>query len=105
MTDVAEGQRTPPPVGESSWAELIRKEDWWANWIGLGLIGVAVGLFSSSGSLQWIAVAPQKWSHMADLAGQLQRYGIRYIALFLLWAVLFGTAAIALHIKLSKYLM
>jgi len=93
-----------PPVRESLWTDFIRKEDWWAVWISLGLIGVAIAKFASGGSLQWIAVAPQKWSDAAELAGQLRPQGIRYLALFLLWAVLFGTGAWALGLKFSKFL-
>ena len=104
MADV-ELRRLPLPVRESLWTELIRKEDWWAVWISLSLIGVAVARFAGGGSLQWIAVAPQKWSGPAGLLGQLQPQGIRYVALCLLWAVLFGTGAAALGLKLSKFLL
>jgi uncharacterized integral membrane protein (TIGR00698 family) len=94
----------PLPVRESLWTEFFRKEDWWAVWISLGLIGVAVGIFASGGSLQWIAVAPQKWSDPAGLISHLRHQGIRYIALCLLWAVLFGVGAAALGFKFSKFL-
>ena len=30
------------PVRDSWWTEFIRKEDWWAVWISLGLIGFAI---------------------------------------------------------------
>jgi uncharacterized membrane protein YadS len=103
MADV-ELRRLPLPVRGSLWTELIRKEDWWAVWISLSLIGVAVARFASGGSLQWIAVAPQQWSDPADLLGQLQAQGVRYVALCLLWAVLFGTGAAALGLKFSKFL-
>jgi len=83
---------------------LVRTEDWWAIWIGLGLIAAAVGLFSAGASLKWLAVAPQKWSHAADLAGQLRAHGARYAALFLLWAALFGIGAAALGMRLSRFL-
>ena len=104
MADV-DLRRLPLPVRESFWAELIRKEDWWAVWIGLSLIIVAVARFAGGAPLQWIAVAPQKWSSPADLLGQLQPQGIRYVTLCLLWAVLFGTGAAALGLKFSKFLL
>ena len=105
MPDLAQAGRSSLSAPVSAWGELFRKEDWWANWIGLGLIVVAVGLFANGGSLKWIAVAPQKWSHLADLGAQLQQNSLRFITLFLMWTVLFGTAALALGIKVSKYLV
>ena len=63
------------PLRRSAWGELFRKEDWWAIWIGLGLVAVAVALFANGSSIKWIAVAPQKWSHLADVGAQLQAHG------------------------------
>jgi uncharacterized membrane protein YadS len=93
------------PVQDSLWTDFFRKEDWWAVWIGLGLIGVAIAKFASGGSLQWIAVAPQKWNDVAELVSQLPPQGLRYLALCLLWAVLFGTGAAALGLKFSRFLL
>jgi len=103
MADV-DLRRLPLPVRESLWTELIRKEDWWAVWISLLLISIGIAKFASGGSLQWIAIAPQKWSNPAELIAQLQPQGLRYFAVCLLWAVLFGTGAAALGIKFSKFL-
>jgi uncharacterized membrane protein YadS len=104
MAEVTAQSPHPTPARESFWVELIRKEDWWAIWIGLGLIIVAVALFIAGDSMKWLAVAPQKWSHLTDWMGQLRQQGLRYAALFLLWAVIFGTGAAALGIKLSRFL-
>jgi uncharacterized membrane protein YadS len=83
--------------------ELFRKEDWWAIWIGLGLIAVAAGLFLAGGSIKWIAVAPQKWSHLSQALAQVGGNGVRYVLLALLWAALFGTGAAALGIGLRGF--
>jgi hypothetical protein len=32
---------------------LFRNEDWWAIWIGLGLIAVGVALFAGGASIKW----------------------------------------------------
>jgi uncharacterized membrane protein YadS len=88
----------------SPWGELVRTEDWWAIWIGLGLICVAVLLFANGGSIKWLAVAPQKWGHPAEVLGQLHQNGLRYAALFVLWAVLFGIGFASLGIELSAFL-
>src|SRR5271169_601095 len=95
----------PRPIARNSpWAELYRKEDWWAVWIGLGMIAVAISLFAGGSSIKWIAVAPQKWSHLKDVRLQLALHGLQYGALFVLWAVAFGIGAAALGIKISRFL-
>ncbi len=104
MTDIAERAEPRLPEGASLWSELLRKEDWWAIWIGLGLVVVAVILFSNGSSVKWLAVAPQKWSHWSDVSAQLQQNGLRYLALFVLWSVLFGLGAAALGLPLSTFL-
>jgi uncharacterized integral membrane protein (TIGR00698 family) len=104
MAEIAQAAHSRLVVRRSPWSELFRKEDWWAIWIGLGLIAVAVALFAAGSSIKWIAIAPQKWSHLSDVAGQLKQHGLQYAALFLLWAVAFGLGAAALGIKISRFL-
>jgi len=104
MAEIVHTAGTPVHVRRSPWGELFRKEDWWAIWIGLGLIAVALALFAGGSSIKWIAVAPQKWSHLSDLTQQLKLHGVQYAALFVLWAVAFGIGAAALGIKISKFL-
>jgi uncharacterized membrane protein YadS len=94
---------TPANAAPSGWRELIAKEDWWAIWIGLGLVVAAVIAFSQGVSFKWVAVAPQKWSTLADVGTQLQANGLRYIALFVLWTVLFGIAVKAMGLKLGEF--
>ena len=48
-----------PPL---RWRELWLKEDWWAIWLGLGIVVVAYGLFVNGSSIRWLAVTPAKWS-------------------------------------------
>ena len=41
MAEIVERTNRASPERASLWSELVRKEDWWAIWIGLGLIAVA----------------------------------------------------------------
>src|SRR5580698_924889 len=101
MAEIAEIVGPRRIARNSPWSELFRKEDWWAIWIGLGLIAVAVALFAGGSSIKWLAVAPQKWSRLSDVRQQLQVHGLQYAALFVLWALAFGMGAAALGIKIT----
>ena len=89
---------------ESLWSDFIRKDDWWAIWIGLGLVVAAAGLVASGSSLKWLSVAPQKWSHWPDAVGQVRAHAAQYLALFVLWATLFGIGVTALGYRPSRFL-
>jgi len=104
MANVAQTADSQLIERRSPWGDLFRKEDWWAIWIGLGLIAVAVALFAGGSSIKWIAVAPQKWSHLPDVTQQLKAHALQYGALFVLWAVAFGLGAAALGIKITRFL-
>jgi uncharacterized integral membrane protein (TIGR00698 family) len=104
MAEIAQTADSRLIARRSSWGDLFRKEDWWAIWIGLGLIAAAVALFAAGSSIKWIAVAPQKWSHLADVSLQLKQHGLQFAALFVLWSVAFGIGAAALGIKISRFL-
>ncbi len=66
----------------SPWPTLLRTEDWWAILIGVGLILVALGALAAGGSIKWLAVAPQKWSHLSDIAPQLEAHALQYVQVF-----------------------
>jgi uncharacterized integral membrane protein (TIGR00698 family) len=73
----------------SGWQEFWSKEDWWAVWLGLGIIILAYIFYLSGSSISWIAVAPAKWSTLSQLAAQFSVNGIRYLALLGAFLALF----------------
>jgi uncharacterized integral membrane protein (TIGR00698 family) len=94
-----------PRAGESSSrSQLFRQEDWWAIWIGLGLVAAAVLLVANGSSIKWVAIAPTKWAHPTEAVAQLRDHGAQYVALFALFAGLFGIGTSALGFKLSRFL-
>jgi uncharacterized membrane protein YadS len=102
VQSVAGGDVSSPAGG---WGDLWRKEDWWAIWIGLGLLIAALLFFAGdSTGLKWIAVAPGKWADLGQLGNFYAANWGRFVALLVLWGLLFGVAAVALGFKLRSFL-
>ena len=74
----------------SAWSEFWSKEDWWAVWLGLGIVILAYVFYLAGSSISWIAVAPAKWSTLSDLGTQFSKTGIRYVVLLAALLVLFS---------------
>jgi uncharacterized integral membrane protein (TIGR00698 family) len=84
------------PALASGWRELWLKEDWWAIWLGLGIVAVGYILFANGASLKWIAVTPEKWSSLDQLGAHFAANWPRYLAQFAAWLVIFAAALTAL---------
>ncbi|WP_294265968.1 putative sulfate exporter family transporter [uncultured Sphingomonas sp.] len=91
-------------TGTGGWRELWRKEDWWAVWIGLGIVAAACIAFANGGSLRWLAVLPARWSSVEALVGDLGGNGLRYLALFGFWAAVFAIALRAVGQRVTAFL-
>src|ERR1700733_15250823 len=74
----------------SGWQEFWAKEDWWAVWLGLGIVILAYVFYLAGSSISWIAVAPAKWSTFSQLGTQLSTNAPRYLALLIVFLILFS---------------
>ena len=86
------------------WKELYLKEDWWAIWLGLGIVIVGYLFFASGSSIKWIAVAPAQWTTFGQLGSHFVGHLGQYIAQFIMWGVIFCISLKALRFKLSEFL-
>src|SRR5579863_7800435 len=86
-----------------SWREIWLKEDWWAIWIGLGVVIIAYLFFANGSSIRWLAVTPAKWSDLSALGAHFQANYLRYIAQFLVFLGVFTFALTALGHKARDF--
>ena len=88
----------------SGWSELWIKEDWWAIWLGLGIVIVAYLLFANGSSIRWIAVTPAKWSNLDQLGAHFAANLDRYAVQFVLWLAVLSVALGALGHKPREFI-
>jgi uncharacterized integral membrane protein (TIGR00698 family) len=86
------------------WREIWLKEDWWAIWLGLGIVVVAYLFFVNGASIKWIAVTPGKWSTFDQLTGDFVSHIQQYVAQFLLWLVVFGVSMRIMGHRMTEFI-
>src|ERR1700728_708450 len=100
MTNVSEVRGA---ISAPRWRELWLKEDWWAIWLGLGIVIIGYALFANGSSIRWLAVTPAKWSSFAQLGAHFSANYVRYIAQFAAWLLVFSAALTALGHKVRDF--
>lgn len=83
--------------------DLIKKEDWWAIWLGLGIVLAAWIAFASGTSLRWIAVSPPAWTTLSQLADHFAAAWPRYLAQFALWLAVFSLSMRIMGVSLREF--
>ena len=91
------------PSVTSGWRELWLKEDWWAIWLGLGIVVVGYVLFANGASLKWIAVTPEKWSNFDQLGSHFAANWPRYLAQFAAWLVIFSRGFDGARLRRARF--
>jgi uncharacterized membrane protein YadS len=86
------------------WQEIWLKEDWWAIWLGLGIVVVAYLFFANGASLKWIAITPAKWSTFDQLRGDFASHITQYLAQFIMWLVVLSISMRIMGHKASEFI-
>lgn len=95
------------PVRKTSFGDLYRKEDWWAIWLGLGIVALAIILFNNGNALlKSISVNPGgvKWKSLGDLAAHFTANAQWYALQFVAWLAIFGLSCRAMGIRLIQFI-
>jgi uncharacterized membrane protein YadS len=85
------------------WKELYLKEDWWAIWLGLGIVLLAWLFWMNGSSIKWIAVSPAKWSNFSQLGADFSAHIGQYVAQLVMWLVVFCVSVRAMGRKISEF--
>lgn len=90
----------------NSWKEIYLKEDWWAIWIGLGLMLVAIALFrEGSAFLSQITINPGglKWTSLGQLGQHFEANARLYAMQYVVWMLLFGITTRVMGIETKSF--
>jgi uncharacterized integral membrane protein (TIGR00698 family) len=107
MATSAVSSSVPEETGglkRTGWQELWSKEDWWAVWLGLGIVILDAAFFLNGSSISWIAVAPAKWSTFSELGAQFIANGWRYAAQFAGFLAVFTAATLLMGRQLKTFI-
>lgn len=92
------------PKQEWQWSELLKKEDWWAIWLGLGIVLIAILFFSFGGTIKAIAVMPPRWTNFHAVTQHLAQKWSWYLLLFVTFGVIFTISTRIMGFKIGEYI-
>ena len=95
----------PSPMGLKT---LWLKEDWWAIWIGLGIVLLGIILFlNGSTALKSLAISPGgiKWATVDQLINHFAANASNYAVQFTVFASILGVTCAIMGLNLGRFLV
>ncbi|WP_307399457.1 YeiH family protein [Desulfofundulus luciae] len=94
-----------PAVPQShGWSDLWKKEDYWAIWMGLGVVLAALIFFYAGSSIKSIAVAPPTWVDFSEVSKHFAAKWIWYVGLYVLFIALFTISSAVMGFKAGEFI-
>ena len=79
-------------------------EDWWAVYLGLGIVLVALIFYFFGGSLKALAVSPPKWESFNQVTAHFRAQTPWYLLQLLVWVVIFSVSTSIMGFEIKKYI-
>ncbi len=83
---------------------LIAKEDWWAVWIGLAFVIVALILVTIGTNMSGIAVSFPGWSNIVDLPGLIAPVLPKLLTLYIVLLIVFTIAVTIMKYNVKQFI-
>jgi hypothetical protein len=101
-----ENMGTVQPNKPTGWHQLYLTEDWWAVWIGVGLVAASLLLYAAGASTFLVSIAitpPKNWTEAGKVLSHFGEKWGWYMLLFLLFGILFTLAVRIMRLNLKQY--
>jgi uncharacterized membrane protein YadS len=83
--------------------KLWKIEDYWAVWLGLGIVLLALVAYSTGSTIAGWAVKPGGWSNLSQLASDLGVHAGGYLVIFLVFGVVFTLSMVAMGRNVAQF--
>ncbi len=85
--------------------KIFETEDYWAIWLGLGVIALAMLIFWSGNTIKPFAVTPSTWSNLNEVGKDLAKHAGAYIVIFLGFGAVFALSMWAMGRSIKEFLI
>ena len=97
----------PAAPSHMGWKEMYLKEDWWAIYLGIGLMLITLIAYASGSNfikLLFINPGGVHWTTFGQLLGHFGKNIHLYLLQLLFWLVVFGVSTAIMGIKPAQFL-
>ena len=90
--------------GATGKSPFLMTEDWWAVYLGLGVVLIALMFFAAGGTLAPLAVGPPTWESLNTISEHFKANIGWYLLQFLAWLIIFTFSTAVMGFKVREYI-